>query len=181
MLLFSHMMQSGMHLRPQIPALRPRCQAKTFPFKNTWKPLCIIGCALFHAFTASVQQGPNPQGKLLDPKVIIALLHWKLSLRQVNHRNPLPSTLHSNTSSLQMPKAPLLCIAWLPPETPYEQLFSKVHQDQASELYKCSKGWCMQPCRNSSTETKLVYPTRQGLLPNSPFPSATANAGCRHM
>lgn len=92
---------------------------------KTCETLHIVGCALlFHAFTASVQQGPDPQRKLLDPKVIIALLHRNLSLRQVNHRNSLTSTPHSNTSSLQMPKAPLLCIAWLPPKNPCEQLFS---------------------------------------------------------
>lgn len=109
--------------------------------KKKWNPLCIVGCALLlPAFTASVQQGPDPQRKLPDPELIISLLHWKLSLRQVNHRNSLPSTPHSNTSSLQMPEALLLCIAWLPPKNPCEQLFFLLPQDQASELYKSSKG-----------------------------------------
>lgn len=65
-----------------------------------------LAASCFHSICA---RGSWFTRKSPDPKIIIiALLHWKLSLRQVNHRNSLPSTPHSNTSSLQTPKAPLL-------------------------------------------------------------------------
>lgn len=173
MLLFSLEIQSGTCLRPQIPALRPRCQAKTFPFKNIWNPLCIVGYTL-------LLQGPDPQRKLLHPKVIIAVVHWKLSLRR-----------YTTEILFHLYHIPVLPASKCPRHHFYVLLdcllrilmsncFPKFPKIKPLNSTKAQRAAVLQELVHTN-KACILHQTRSSAQLLFPFPTTTANAGYRHM
>ena len=181
MLLISPLLQSVTHLRPQIPALTPRCQAKTFPFKTcvnlaTHYKVCLFVSCLHNRSTtgswstnktysnnhSSPPQKPFPKAGKPERS---SSLYTTLQYFQPPNAQRITS-VHCLTASwgslwaivfLSLPTTSLWTV---------QMLKGLVHAALQEFIH-----------RNRACTLCQTRPSAQLL---SPFPSATANAGCRH-